>query len=285
MSTLPFWLSIAVLSLAQGVVVALARVPRALRGLARFRGRWWGLVPALSVAGFVALVSTVAGSAGTLTYLALVSVPPLAAVALAALTPGARPAWGWLVPVLFAIAWADAGGLAGEGAAVSLTALSCVTLGVAIAVVTPRPALAAGMVAMALVDSALVISDLLQRPNNALNAARPAAGLPSLQAAAFGSAVMGYGDLFIAGALGGMLALHAGGRVQRRGALLVGVCALGFDLLVVVVKELPATVPVAAALVATLAIDRGRHRGIAGARGRAGGRARRRAGGQAGGRA
>ena len=42
----------------------------------------------------------------------------------------------------------------------------------------------AGIIAMALADTALVVSDLLQRPNNALNAAHPAAGLPRLQSAA-----------------------------------------------------------------------------------------------------
>ncbi len=73
---------------------------------------------------------------------------------------------------------------------------------------------------MALADSALVISDLLQRPNNALNAAHPAAGLPQLQSAVVGSAVMGYGDLFIAGVLGGLLA--AGSRPQTSAGVLAG---------------------------------------------------------------
>ena len=41
--------------------------------------------------------------------------------------------------------------------------------------VTPPRWLAAGIVAMAAADTALVVSDLLQKPNNALNAAHPAA--------------------------------------------------------------------------------------------------------------
>jgi len=45
----------------------------------------------------------------------------------------------------------------------------------------------------------LVISNLLAAPNNSLNAAAPVADLPQLQRVLFGSAVMGYGDLFIAG--------------------------------------------------------------------------------------
>jgi len=93
-----------------------------------------------------------------------------------------------------------------------------------------------------------VIADLLQRPNSALNAAHPAAGLPRLQSAVLGSAVMGYGDLFIAGALGGLLAASWGRSAQLRGAALTVVFALAFDLLFFFLDELPATVPVAAAL-------------------------------------
>jgi hypothetical protein len=102
---------------------------------------------------------------------------------------------------------------------------------------------------MAVADTALVVSDLLQRPNSALNAAHPAAGLPRLQSAVFGSAVMGYGDLFIAGALGGLLAVSLPRPLQLRGALLTALFALSFDLLFLLVNELPATVPVAAALI------------------------------------
>jgi hypothetical protein len=253
MTALPFWISIAVLSIVQGAVVAVAVTPRAVRPPARLRSRSWAIVPGLSVVAFVLLVREATGSPQALTYLALVAVPILAAVALAVLTRGARGAWALAVPALFALAWADHGGLLGQSAAVALTALSCVTLGVAIAWVTPRRALVLGIVAMALVDAGLVVLDLLQKPNNALNAARPAAGLPQLQAANFGSAVMGYGDLFIAGALGGLLALHASRRLQLRGSLLVVALALAFDLLFFFVRELPATVPVAGALLILIA--------------------------------
>ena len=111
---------------------------------------------------------------------------------------------------------------------------------------------------MAVADTVLVISDLLQRPNSALNSAHPAAGLPRLQSAVLGSAVMGYGDLFIAGVLGGLLAV-GGRRLQLRGAALTGLLALLFDLLFLFVDELPATVPVAIALV-LLALGRRRGR-------------------------
>ena len=97
-----------------------------------------------------------------------------------------------------------------------------------------------------------MVSDLLRRPNDALNAAHPAAGLPRLQSAVLGSAVMGYGDLFVAALLGALLAVLGGSSLQRRGAALTAFLALAFDLLFFFVDELPATVPVALALLAVV---------------------------------
>jgi len=248
---LPFWTSIALLSLFQGALVALPRrvAPARLKVL---RGRRWALIPPLSVLAFVVVAGVARqASAEGLTYLALVAVPLLAALALGWLSRGARPRSAMLAVPLFALAWADRGGLAGEGAALVLSGLSCVALGALLAAVTPPRWLAAGIIAMALLDTALVVSDLLQRPNNALNAAHPAAGLPRLQSAVFGSAVMGYGDLFAAAALGGLLAAALGRRAQLRGAALTAALALCFDLLFLLVSELPATVPVALALIIT----------------------------------
>jgi len=245
---LPFWLSIGLLSLAQGVVVLLpGRLE--LGAIRTLRRRGWALVPPLSVIAFV-LVARAAeqASAQSLTYLALVAVPLLAAAALLELGRFARPAAALLVPVLFVLAWADRSGLAGEAAALALSALSCVALGVLLAAVTPPLWLGLGIVAMALADTAFVVSDLLQRPNDALNAAHPAAGLPRLQSAVLGSAIMGYGDLFIAAALGGLIAATVGSRAQTRAAALTALLAVLFDLLFFAVSELPATVPVAAAL-------------------------------------
>jgi hypothetical protein len=248
----PFWISIALLSLVQGALVAVPR-PLALPRLSFLQGRRWALVPPLSVVGFVLIArGAERASAKGLTYLALCAVPPLAAIALAWLSRGARPARALLVVPLFVLAWAARGGLGGEAAAVALSALSCVTLAVLLAAVTPPRWLAAGIIAMALADTALVVSDLLQRPNDALNAAHPAAGLPRLQSAVLGSAVMGYGDLFVAALLGALLALVGGRSLQLRGAALTALLAIGFDLLFLLVNELPATVPVALALVALM---------------------------------
>jgi hypothetical protein len=256
---LPFWISIAVLSLVQGASVA---IPGAggLGALRRLRGRRWAVIPPLSIVGFVFVArGAEQASAQGLTYLALVAVPLLAALALGWLAWNAhppRPARALLVAPLFALAWADRTGLAGEAAALALSVLSCVALGVLLAAVTPPRWLAGGIVAMAVADTTLVVSDLLQRPNNALNAARPAAGLPRLQSAIFGTAVMGYGDLFVAALLGALLAVAAGRQWQLRGAALAALLAGAFDLLFFFLDELPATAPIALALVAVVLMRR-----------------------------
>jgi hypothetical protein len=253
---IPFSISIALLSLVQGAVVAVPRAWEPQR-LARLRGRRWALIPPVSVLAFV-LVAREAErtSADGLTYLALIAVPVLAALALGWLQWYAdppRPQRALLVVPLFALAWADRGGVAGEAAALGLLALSCAALGALLAAVTPARWLAAGIVAMAAADTALVVANLLQKPNNALNAAHPAAGLPRLQTAAVGTAVMGYGDLFVAGVLGGLLATAMGRRGQLRGAALAVALALAFDLLFFFVDELPATAPVALTLLVLMA--------------------------------
>ncbi len=256
---IPFSISIAVLSLVQGAVVAVPRAWQPER-LARLRGRRWALIPPLSVLVFVLIAREAErASADALTYLALLAVPALAALTLGWLAwyaESPRPRWALLVIPLFALAWADRGGVAGEGAALALSALSCAALGALLAAVTPPRWLAAGIVAMALADTVLVVSDLLQRPNNALNAAHPLAGLPRLQSAVFGSAVMGYGDLFVAGVLGGLLATAIGRRWQLRAAALTATLALALDLLFFFVDELPATVPVALTLLVLMACRR-----------------------------
>ena len=89
-----------------------------------------------------------------------------------------------------------------------------------------------------------------------LSVASPAADLPRLQAVHFGSARMGFGDLFVAALVGCLLAgiaaaptsPTAGRSRQLGGALLVAVLALSFDLLFFFVDSLPGTVPVAVAL-------------------------------------
>jgi hypothetical protein len=215
--------------------------------LRRFHGRAWGLVPIASIVVVVFTIRYVSSTATGLTYLALVAVPLLAAAALGGVMRGGRP---WLAPLvipLFLLAWLDKSSLVGQASATLLSALSCVTLGVVLGMVTPRAWLKAGIVLMAAADVWLVTTDLLQAPNATLVAAAPGGGLPQLQSALFGTVSMGYGDLFVAALLGAVL--DDDRRRQRLGALLTLAIAGVFDLLFLVINELPATVPVALALI------------------------------------
>lgn len=214
--------------------------------LRRFHSRWWGLVLPLSIVVVVAAIALESASAEFLTYLALVAVPLLAAAALAWLARGSRPSLAVAVLPLFAVAWASKGSLAGETAALALSALACVSLGWLVACVVPPRWLKLGIYLMAVVDAWLIATDLLQEPNAILNAAAPAADLPRLQFATFGSAVMGFGDLFIAATLGALLAYDR--RLQLQGAALAAVLCVGFDLLFFAVDQTPATVPIALTL-------------------------------------
>jgi hypothetical protein len=234
---LPFGAATFALAVVQAACVAFPkRTPPPW--LARARGRAWALAAPASIVVVVGAIAAAREVADGLTWLALVAVPPLAAIALGRAAP--------LAAGLLAVAWAAKGTLAGDAAAVALTALSCVTLGWLLAAVTPARALKAGIVAMAAIDAYLVFSDLLQGPNATLVAAAPPAGLPQLQFAGLGRASLGYGDLFVAGVFGAVLAAER--RPQLGPAALVLVLATLFDLLFWVVDELPATVPVAAAL-------------------------------------
>jgi hypothetical protein len=152
---------------------------------------------------------------------------------------------------LLAIGWSLHGQLVGQAAAVALTCLSACTLASYLAALAPVSVLKVGLVSMAVLDAILVFGQLLQGPNSVLEAATPGAYLPHLQVATFGTAVIGYGDVFIAAVLGTIVAdderLRA---VVRRWqvALTVLVLAAAFDLLFLVLDVLPATVPVALAL-------------------------------------
>jgi hypothetical protein len=241
------------LALQAGVVAAPRAVPR-LPWVGRLRGPAWALVPVGSIVVVVFAIRFVSDTATGLTYLALVAVPPLAAIALAWAVHSRPPVSRQRVAVsvaitaaLFAIAWIWHTSLAGGAAAAILSALSCVTLGVLLAAVAPPGWLKLGIIAMAVADTWLVASDLLQSPNATLVAAHPAAGLPQLQSELFGTVSMGYGDLFVAALLGAVLASNR--RRQLSAAVLTFALAAVFDLLFLTVSELPATVPVAVALI------------------------------------
>jgi hypothetical protein len=249
---LPFAISIGMLSLTQAGLVALPR-PAISPQLAGLRSRWWALALPVSIGLVVGGIALESATAHALTWLALIAVPPLAAIALGGLIHGARHELAVLAVPLFALAWAFQDSLVGEGAALVLSGLACVSLGWLLACVVPAGWLKLGIYAMAAIDAWLVFAELLQGPNAVLNSVSPG-DLPQLQYASFGTAVTGFGDLFIAATLGALLA--ADRSRQLTGAILVAALALAFDLLFFALDSLPATVPVALALAALELIER-----------------------------
>jgi hypothetical protein len=238
-----FPVSIAILSLLQAALVALPgyRAPFGWMPTSP----WWALAPAGSIVVVVFGIEAAPSSADLLTWLALVAVPPLAAFALGWLVRGTAPAWALLAVPLFALAWAAQESLAGEAAAAALSALACIGIGWLLVSVVPGAWLRWGIYAMAAVDAVLVMAQILQGPSDTLSAAAPA-GLPRLQVVELGAAQMGFGDVFVAGTVGCLLA--ADRRRQLSAAALTAVLGLSFDLLFFFVDTLPATVPIALAL-------------------------------------
>jgi hypothetical protein len=251
---LPFWLSIGVLSSVQATLVAAPR-PAISTLLSCLRSRWWALALPVPLGLGIAAIALTSASAHFFTYLALVAVPPLAAVSLGWVMHGGRPWLALLAVPLFALAWAARDSLSGEAAALALSALACVCLGWMLVCVVPGRWLKLGIYAMSAIDVWLVGADLLQAPNAVLNSVGPGADLPRLQFVHFGSAVMGFGDLFIAATLGALLARDR--RLQLTGTAVAIAACLGFDLLFFFVDELPSTVPIALTLAALEVAGRG----------------------------
>jgi hypothetical protein len=217
---------------------------------ARLQSRWWALVPLASIVIVIFAIQEASSTANGLTWLALIAVPILAAASFGWANRGARWWMAVIVAPLLALAWASPSTIWGQAAATLLTAFSCVTLGVLLASVCPPNWLKVGILLMAAGDSYLVLTDLLQAPNNVLVAAAPGPGLPQLQGITFQDILLGYGDVFVAAVLGGVLAREGRTGVQRLGMGLLTLFLAGlFDLLFFVLDELPATVPVALAVI------------------------------------
>ena len=255
----PFWVSAAVLISVQASLVVGPRpvLPRFLRRATS--SAWaWALLP-VSLGATVGLLAVVPAMASAYAWVAALGVPVLAALALGAVGRGpgrlaGGPAvrgviGGGVAALLLTVAWMGEGLLA-HGCAVALTALSACTLASYLAQLAPALVLRIALIAMAVLDAILVFGHLLQGPNDTLNAATVGGGLPRFQFALFGSAAMGYGDLFVAAVLGCVIATAAHPAWPRRWVVALCVLALSalFGLLFFVVDTVPATVPVAVAL-------------------------------------
>jgi len=236
----------AVLDAAQALCVALpaAGVPTVLL---RLRGRGWALVGPAAVVGTVAAISVASASADVITWIAFILVPPGCALALAWAMHGARPWLAVLAIVLLAAALAAPDDPAGRVARLVLIVGSCATAGRLLAATTPLTLLKFGVVAMAIVDSVFIFGDFFAEQNALFNSAVPAEGLPRLQVAEVGDTATDYGDFFIAGVVGAILAFER--RPQVVAAVLTLAAAELWNQLFLVVDSLPGTVPPAAVLV------------------------------------
>jgi hypothetical protein len=212
----------------------------------RLRGRGWALVAPLSIVAVIGGIELVPSTADVLTWVALLLVPVGCALSLGW---AMRRAWAPLAVAagpLLALAWATPDSRAGQLATTALIAGSAVTVGRLLAAAAPLTLLKAGIFAMAAVDAWLVFTNRLQPANAVLVGAAPAPGLPQLQSAAFGDAGLGYGDFFVAGLVGGVLAAQRGPQLAAAVATLAA--SLLWDQLFLVYDVLPATVPPALVL-------------------------------------
>jgi hypothetical protein len=229
-----------VLDAAQALCVALpaAGIPAFLLHLG---GRGWALIAPLSVVLSVAAIGAATASADVLTWIALLLVPPGCALALGWAAHGARPWLSLAVVPLLAAAFAAPDDPLGRVARLLLIVGSVVTAGRLLAGGAPLRYLKAGVVAMAVIDAVFIFGDFFGEENAAFNAAVPAAGLPRLQVADIGDVSTDYGDYFVAGLVGAILAAER--QPQLVGAVATLAAAQAFNQLFLVVDSLPGTVP------------------------------------------
>ena len=231
----------ALLDAAQALCIALpaAGIPAVLAR--RLGGRGWAAVAPLSVVGSVAAITIASASADALTWIALLLVPPGCALALGWAAHGARPWLALLTLPMLAAALAAPDDPVGEVARLLMIVGSCVTLGRLLAGAAPLILLKLGVVAMATIDAIFIFGDFFGEQNARFDAAAPAEELPRLQVADIGDTSTDYGDYFVSGLVGGILA--ADRRPQAAAAVAMFVVAQAFNQLFLVVDSLPGTVP------------------------------------------
>jgi hypothetical protein len=250
--SLPGVIGVLALAALEGALVGLPKA-HALERLARARSpAWAALLPGSIVVGTFgvrALPPMVTG----LVVLSGVATPLLSAVAMLKIVRGPRVALLSIALTLTILAGLI-GGWTGELSASTLTALGCLTLGVALVRLIPRHLMLIGVLCMCAIDVTLL----------ALGAGQPAAALmtqaaahlhrPVFDQAAVGPIATDYPDLVLAAVLGGFIAGHA---TQRRAAVLVASLVAGYGMLLPLTGVLPATVPIALAFM-VLRYGRGR---------------------------
>ena len=232
-------------ALLQGALVALPR-GNALGSLGRLRSPAWAAVlPGCIVVGTFGPLGAHSFALG-LILLAAVATPPLAAVTVVAVARGPRAALVALAAATALVA-AFASGASGQLSATILTALGAMAVGAALARLIPARWVLAAFACMSVIDIVLLAVGIGQ-PAAAI-VAHAAGNIPGpvFDHAHIGRVVLDYPDLVLPAVLGGFL---AGQRGQFRAALLVTVLA-AVSLVVAPPHTMwPATVPVAATLLA-----------------------------------
>ena len=241
-----FDLDTVVLDATQAVCIALpaAGIPAVLL---RLGGRGWALVAPLSLLGTLIAIRLAPNSADVLTWIALLLVPPGCALGLGWAMHGARPWMALLTVPLLVAAFAAPEGALGRGARIVLIVCSTATAGRLLAGGAPLSLLKAGVILMALLDIYLVMGDQFDAQFAGFDAATPAAELPQLQLAEVGNVATDYGDYFVAGLVGAILAAERG--PQLVAAVVMLPVAEAWNQLFLVVDSLPNTTAPALVLI------------------------------------
>ena len=236
-------------SLLQGALVAMPRGD-ALGGLRRLRSpAWAAALPGAILVGTFGPLGVHSFAPGMI-LLAALATPPLVAVAVLGVVRGPRAAVVGLALVAGVIA-AFAGGPSAQLSASVLTALGALALGAALARLIPSNWMLIGFISMCVLDVALLAAGVGQP--SAAELVRAAGRMPGpvFDHAQLGPIALGYPDLVLAGLLGAMIADQ---RAQRCAAALVTVLAAASLVLAPANTVWPATVPVAATLIALRAV-------------------------------
>jgi hypothetical protein len=251
MSIIPYTSGFVALHLLQAVTVLMPRDPPRL-----VQRPYLGLIPLAAIGGVALLIVEVPAAAEVATDIAAIGTPVAALAGLAAFRVRLV---ALLAPVLYLVAW-RASGRPAEIAGDLLIVAAAAALAWLTGMVAPRGWLAVGIGAATIVDVyQVVVTDQIAVASQALSLAAPVSGLPRLQELVFGSASMGWGDAYIAGLLGVVLAAEPL-RLRLAAAATVALVSLPFGLLFHWLDVLPATVPVAVALCVTLRFRHGNDR-------------------------
>jgi hypothetical protein len=215
--------------------------------LLRLAGRGWALLAPASLLGTMIAISLVPDSADAVAWIALILVPLGCALGLGWAIHGARPWLALLAIPLLVLALDAPESALGRAARIVLVVGSAATAGRLLAAAAPLTLLKAGVVLMAAIDAFLVLGDHFDQQFAGYDAASPGAGMPQLQLARVGDVATDYGDYFLAGLVGAILAVERGPQLAAAVAMLV--VAEAWNQLFLVVDSLPNTTAPALVLI------------------------------------